>query len=393
MTGPLQGLKVVEMAGQGPVPFAGMQLADLGAEVLRLERPTGRTVKLAPPRFDVVARGRRSVAIDMKAEGAAELVLGLLEEADVFLEGFRPGVCERLGIGPEPALRANPRLVYARVTGWGQDGPRALQGGHDINYIAVTGALAAIGEKGRAPVPPLNLVGDFGGGGMSALVGILAALYGVEHGLPGQVVDVAMVEGVNTLLATAHGYQGAGVLVDERESNFVDGGAPYYRAYECADGNHVAVGAVEPQFFRALVTTLGVDIDPAGQMDRSRWPEMRKQLADAFATRSRDAWVELFDGVDACVSPVLTLGEAHTDPQLVAREALQVVDGVPQPAPSPRFSRTPAEVGAPPRRPGSDTRTALADWGVAAERVEELLGAGVVHEPEPQGDVGAAGSR
>lgn len=381
MTGPLTGLKVVEMAGQGPVPFAGMYLADMGAEVLRLERPTGRTVKLAPPRFDVVARGRRSVAIDMKADGAAELVLELLTEADVFLEGFRPGVCERLGVGPEAALERNPSLVYARVTGWGQDGPRAQEGGHDINYIAVTGALDAIGEKDRRPVPPLNLVGDFGGGGMSALTGILAALYAVGRGFPGQVVDVAMVEGVNGLLATAHGYQSAGVTVDSRESNFVDGGAPYYRTYECSDGRYIAVGAVEPQFFRALVETLGVEADLADQGNRDRWPAIRHTFAKAFARKTRDEWVRSFDGVDACFSPVLTLAEASSDPQLIARDAIRVRDGVSQPTPSPKFSATPGEVGHAPRPPGTDTRSALADWGIAPNRVGDLIDTRVVFEP------------
>lgn len=378
MSGPLAGLRVVEMAGQGPVPFAGMQLADMGAEVIRLERPTGRTVKLAPPQFDVVARGRRSVAIDMKAPAAAELVLDLLRHADVFLEGFRPGVCERLGVGPEAALAANPNLVYARVTGWGQDGPRALQGGHDINYVAVTGALAAIGEKGRTPVPPLNLIGDFGGGGMSAVVGILAALHSVGRGGAGQVVDVAMVEGVNTLLATAHGYESAGVLVDERESNFVDGGAPYYRVYECADGDYIAVGAVEPQFFRQLVSTLQVDVDPDEQSDRAQWPQMRETFTTAFLTRSRDEWMDAFEGVDTCVTPVLKLREAHTDPQLIAREALETRDGVSQPAPSPRFLGTPSRAGHPPRTPGADTRGALADWGIAAQQIDDLIASGTV---------------
>lgn len=382
MSGPLQGLRVVEMGGQGPVPFAGMALADMGAEVLRLERASGRTVKLVDPRFDVVARGRRSVAVDMKAPGAADLVVDLVKGADVFLEGFRPGVCERLGIGPEECLAANPRLVYARVTGWGQDGPRALQGGHDINYVAVTGALAAIGEKGRDPVPPLNLVGDFGGGGMSALVGILAAVHAVQRGLPGQVVDVAMVEGVNTLLATAHGYHGAGALVDERESNFVDGGAPHYRTYRCADGQHVAVGAVEPQFFAALVQTLGVDVDLADQHRREHWPSIRATFEVAFLARTRDEWVKAFDGVDACVSPVLTIAEAQADPHLAARGAITVRDGVPQPEPSPRFSVTPSRIGDPPRVPGQDTRSALGDWGIDPGRTEDLLSEGVLHQAE-----------
>lgn len=380
-TGPLDGVRVLEMAGQGPVPFAGMVLADMGADVLRLERSTGRTVKLVPPRFDVVGRGRRSVAIDMKAPGAADLVLDLARTADVFLEGFRPGVCERLGVGPDACLTANPSLVYTRITGWGQDGPRAQLGGHDINYVAVTGALNAIGERSGPPVPPLNLVGDFGGGGMSALIGVLAALQAVARGGPGQVVDVSMAEGVATLLATTYGYHSAGALSDERESNFVDGGSPHYRTYRCADGGYVAVGAVEPVFFKRLVETLDVDVDPALQHDRAAWPRIRRCLEASFATRTRDEWAEIFSRVDACVSPVLDLGEAHNDAQLDARGALLEVDDVRQPAPSPRFSRTPTTAGHPPRPPGTDTRSALAAWGVAGAAVRALLDAGVVSEP------------
>ena len=378
--GPLAGVRVVELGGQGPVPFAGMVLSDLGAEVLRLERPTGRTVKLVDPRFDVVARGRRSVAMDLKAAGATALVLNLVRSADVFLEGFRPGVCERLGIGPDACLAANQHLVYARITGWGQDGPRSQLGGHDINYVAVTGALHAIGERNGPPVPPLNLVGDFGGGGMSAIVGVLAALHTVSRGGPGQVVDVSMAEGVATLLATTYGYQSAGALSPERESNFVDGGSPHYRTYRCADGRYVAVGAVEPVFFARLVEALEVDVDPADQHDRSRWPAIRAAFEDAFATRTRDEWAALFSEVDACVSPVLSFAEASTDAQLQARDALLERDGVVQPAPSPRFSATPGLPGQPPRAPGSDTRQALADWGVPANEVEHLLEVGVVSQ-------------
>jgi alpha-methylacyl-CoA racemase len=385
MSGPLAGVRVIELAGQGGVPFACALLADMGAEVLRLERSTGRAVKLVGPEFDVVARGRRSVAIDLKAEGAAALVLELVRSADVLVEGFRPGVCERLGIGPDECLAANPRLVYARVTGWGQDGPRALLGGHDINYIAATGALAAIGERGRRPMPPLNLVGDFAAGGMAALVGILAALHAARAGGngagDGQVVDIAMVDGVATLLATAYGYHSAGALSDEREANFVDGGSPHYRTYECADGRYVAVGAVEPVFFERLVSTLGVDVDPAAQLDRDQWEDIAAKLAAAFATRSRDEWAATFGDVDACVTPVLGLGEAVGDPHLVARGVLVRRQGVVQPAPAPRFSATPAELSAPPRVPGADTESALADWGIEAQRIAALVAAGALSVP------------
>jgi alpha-methylacyl-CoA racemase len=378
LSGPLRGLRVIEIAGQGPVPFAGMQLADMGAEVLRLERPGGRTVKLVAAQFDVVGRGRRSVAIDLKAAGAAQLVLDLVASADVLLEGFRPGVCERLGIGPEPCLQANPRLVYTRITGWGQDGPRAQQGGHDINYIAVTGALAAIGERGRPPMPPLNLVGDFGGGGMSALLGILAALYEVNRSGQGQVIDVAMAEGVTSLLATAHGYNSAGATTDERESNFMDGGSPHYRTYRCSDGGYVAVGAVEPVFFERLVAALGVDVDPADQLNRTAWPRIQECLAAAFAQRSRDEWTALFAEIDACVSPVLSLSEAAADPQILARQAVVTRDGLSQPAPAPRFSRTASVLASKPRMPGADTVSALTDWGIPAGTVDTLLATGTL---------------
>ncbi|GAB3079757.1 CaiB/BaiF CoA-transferase family protein [Intrasporangium mesophilum] len=380
--GPLAGVRVLELAGLGPVPFTGMVLADLGAEVLRLERPTGRSIRLVDDRFDIVGRGRSSAAVDLKAEGAAELVASLASKADIFVEGFRPGVCERLGIGPDRLQAANPALVYARITGWGQDGPRARLGGHDINYIAVTGALAAIGEKGRRPMPPLNLVGDFGGGGMLALTGILAALVSARSTGRGQVVDVAMVDGVATLLATAHGYRSAGATSDERESNFMDGGSPHYRTYECADGGYVAVGAVEPVFFGNLVEALGVDVSVDEQLDRSRWPHITAELERAFKERTRDEWAAVFTDVDACVSPVLTLAEAATDPQVAARDTLVRRDGVTQPAAAPRFSATPGSVGRPPRRAGADTREALSQWGVPADRLDGLLASGAVVQAE-----------
>jgi alpha-methylacyl-CoA racemase len=380
--GPLAGVRVLELAGLGPVPFAGMMLADLGADVLRLERPTGRSVRLVPDRFDVPARGRRSVAVDLKAASAPGLISTLARTANVFIEGFRPGVCERLGIGPDALLAANPALVYARITGWGQEGPRARLGGHDINYIAVTGALAAIGERGRRPMPPLNLVGDFGGGGMFAVTGILAALVAARSNGAGQVVDVAMVDGVSSLLATAHGYRSAEATTDERESNFMDGGSPHYRTYECADGGHVAVGAVEPVFFAALVEALGVDVRVEDQLDRTKWPQIAAAFTAAFATRTRDEWAAVFQHVDACVSPVLTLVEAGLDPQISARRTLIERDGVRQPAAAPRFSRTPAEIGGPPRRAGADTRAALAEWGVSTDETELLLTSGAIFQTD-----------
>ena len=376
--GPLDGIRVIEIAGLGPTPFACMMLADMGADVLRLERPSGRTIRLVPDSYDVPSRGRRSVAVDLKAPGAADLVLYLAQCSDVLVEGYRPGVCERLGIGPKPCLAANSRLVYTRITGWGQEGPRTHLGGHDINYIAVTGALSAIGERGRKPVPPLNLLGDFGGGGMLAVVGTLAALIEVQRHGHGQVVDAAMIDGVSSLLATTHGYASAGTFAAERGTNFTDGGAPYYTTYRCADDGYVAVGAVEPVFFARLVETLGVPVSPDDQMDRAKWAEITQLIADVFAQRTRDEWAAVFSEVDACVSPVLAMHEAASDGQVAARRTLVTRDGVTQPAPAPRFAATPTSIGQPPRRPGEDTVQALTQWGVAAQEVERLLAAGIV---------------
>lgn len=378
MSGPLDGIRILEIAGLGPTPYACMLLSDMGAEVLRLERSTGRTIRLVPDSFDVPSRGRQSVAIDLKAPDAAALVLDLARRSDVFVEGYRPGVCERLGIGPKECLDVNPRLVYTRITGWGQDGPRAHLGGHDINYIAVTGALAAIGERGGKPVPPLNLLGDFGGGGMLAVIGVLGALVEVQRHGRGQVVDVAMIDGVSSLLATTHGYASAGAISYERGSNFMDGGAPYYATYLCADGGYVAVGAVEPVFFGRLVEALGVAVRPDDQLDRSRWPEIERAFASVFATRTRDEWADLFSTVDACVSPVLAMDEVAADEQVAARGTVITRDGVTQPAAVPRFSATPAEPGLPPRLAGEDTVAALTSWGVGADEVERLIAAGAV---------------
>jgi alpha-methylacyl-CoA racemase len=367
---------VLELAGIGPAPFACMLLADMGAEVLRLERPGGGATSLLG-KFDILARGRRSVAIDLKAAGATELALDLVGQADVLIEAFRPGVAERLGLGPDECLAANPRLVYARMTGWGQDGPLAARVGHDIDYAAITGAIAAIGEPGRKPVPPLNLVADFGGGAMYCVTGVLAALLERATSGLGQVIDVAMVDGVTSLLSMAHSQRAVGVGIDERGSNMLDGGTPYYDTYRCSDGEYMAVGALEAQFFAELVRVLAIPDLPA-QGDREQWPKMRALFEATFASRSRAEWIEAFEGIDACVAPVWRLGESLSDPHLVARESLVDVDGVVQPNVAPRFSRTPGVVGRPARAAGADTTDALRDWGINPQTIETLITAGAV---------------
>lgn len=360
-----------------------MLLSDLGADVLRLERPAGRRTPFVATKFDVPARGRRSVAIDLKAADSAQLVLSLVARADVLLEPFRPGVAERLGIGPDVCLRASPGLIYARITGWGQTGPLAERAGHDINYAAVAGALGAIGEHGRKPVPPLNLVADFGGGGMLCVVGVLAALVERASSGLGQVVDVGMVDGVSTLLAAAHGYRSAGAISDERGTNALDGGAPYYDTYACADGKYIAVGAIEPRFFAELVRVLGIKDDVPPQKEKARWPELRERIAAQFASRSRADWINAFEGIDACVSPVLSLSEVMLNPHIAARQAIVEIDGVVQPSPAPRFSRTPGTIGVPPREPGQDTVAALQEWGLTEGEIDSLLDTRAVVEWQP----------
>jgi alpha-methylacyl-CoA racemase len=374
--GPLAGIKVVELAGIGPAPHACMLLGDLGAEVLQLTRPGGGMHSFLG-RYDVLARGRRSVAIDLKAPGATDLVLELVREADVLVEAFRPGVAERLGVGPDVCLAANPRLVYARMTGWGQDGPLSPRVGHDIDYAAIAGAISAIGEPGRKPVPPLNLVADFGGGAMFCVTGVLAALLERATSGAGQVIDVAMVDGVSSLLAMAHGQRSAGIMSDERGTNLLDGGAPYYDTYRCADGEYLALGAIEPQFFAELVRVLDLADVPA-QGDVAAWPRMREQFAETIARRTRAEWIETFDGVDACVSPVWRLSEAAADPHLRQRRTLVDIDGVIQPGVAPRFSRTPGAIGDAAKQPGADTAEALADWGVDVATIDRLLAAGTI---------------
>jgi alpha-methylacyl-CoA racemase len=362
--GPLAGLKVVELAAIGPAPHACMVLADLGADVVRVERPAGRGIQLSGS-VDQLQRGRRSVAADLKSEDGRALVLSLAERADVLVEGLRPGVAERLGVGPDECLARNPKLVYARMTGWGQNGPLADRAGHDINYIGLTGALHAIGRKGERPVPPLNLVGDFGGGSMLLLVGILSALWEAQRSGEGQVVDAAMVDGASLLTQMVWSFRGLGVWKDERGVNLLDGGAPFYDTYTCADGRHVAVGALEPQFYAALLE--GLEVEPDGlphQMDQSGWPKLREAFTERFASRTRDEWAATFAGTDACVSPVLTFAEAAEHPHNRERETHVEIEGVVQPAPAPRFSRTAPPTPSAPPEPGADTEAVLADWGV-----------------------------
>jgi alpha-methylacyl-CoA racemase len=379
--GPLTGLRVVELAGIGPAPYACMLLAELGADLIRVDRPGGGGIFVDPSQ-DALNRSRPSVAVDLKSAGGREVLLRLLDSADVLVEGLRPGVLERLGAGPDEVLARNPRLVYARMTGWGQDGPLAQRAGHDINYLGLTGALHAIGTADK-PVVPLNIGADFGGGSMFLLVGILAALVERATSGRGQVVDAAMVDGASSLITMVYGLLGSGLWQDRRAANLLDGGAPFYDTYTCADGRHVAVGALEPQFYAAFVDGLRlVDPLPGAQYDVAHWPEHRRRFAEAFVTRPRDEWADLFAGTDACVTPVLGLTEAPSHAHLAARGTFVERDGASQPAPAPRFSRTPGAVRGAPRRPGADTRSVLSDWGFSVDEVDELLAAGAVAETD-----------
>jgi alpha-methylacyl-CoA racemase len=361
MTGPLQGLRVIELAGIGPGPHAAMILGDLGADVVRVERPS----KSDKPSNDYLLRSRRSIAANLKDPGDRDIVLRLISKADVLIEGFRPGVTERLGLGPEDCAKVNERLIYARMTGWGQTGPRAHQAGHDINYISLNGILHAIGRVNERPVPPLNLVGDFGGGSMFLLVGVLAALWERERSGKGQTIDAAMVDGSSVLAQMQWAFRASGLWSDVRGSNMLDTGAPYYDTYECADGRHVAVGSIEPQFYAELLEKLG--LDPAelpGQNDVARWPELRARLAETFASHDRDHWAAVFATSDACVTPVLSFGEVeseshNTDRQTFYRDGTGIF-----PAPAPRFSRTMPGQPNRPGVPGADTEAVLKDWGV-----------------------------
>jgi len=380
MGGPLAGVRVLELAGIGPGPFCGMLLADMGADVLRVDRLEGTDLGLPlDPKFDVMARGRRSIALDLKQPQAVEIVLALAEKADALIDGFRPGVTERLGLGPEACFARNPRLVYGRVTGWGQDGPLAQAAGHDINYIAISGALHAIGRAGEPPVSPLNLVGDFGGGAMYLAFGIACALLEARVSGRGQVVDAGMSDGAASLMAIFYGRLAAGKWRDERGVNTLDGGSPWYAVYETADRKFIAIGAIEGRFYAELVKRLGLDATTLpGQHDRARWPELRDVLAATFKSKSRDEWCKVLEGSDVCFAPVLSLAEAPMHPHNRARGTFVERDGVTQPAPSPRFSRTPGEIVRSAPQRGQGGGAALADWGFDGATIARFRADGAV---------------
>jgi alpha-methylacyl-CoA racemase len=372
--GPLTGLKIVEFAGIGPGPFCGMLLADLGADVVRIDRKGGRGGAAS----DITARGRRSVAFDLKNPASIEACLRLLESADGLIEGFRPGVMERLGLGPDVVLKRNPRLVYGRMTGWGQTGPLAHAAGHDMNYIAISGALHAIGTEEK-PVPPLNLVGDFGGGALYLAFGLLAAVIHARATGEGQVVDCAMSDGAASLMAMFYGFKAAGMWQDARRTNLLDGGAHFYDTYQCSDGRWVSIGSIEPQFYALLLEKTGItDPDFQRQMDRTAWPQLRGKLAAVIATKSQAEWSALMEGTDVCFAPVLDLAEAPKHPHNTARQAFVEVAGVTQPAPAPRFSQTPGAIQGPPPQVGAHDREALAEWGFAEADIQRLTEAGAI---------------
>jgi alpha-methylacyl-CoA racemase len=374
--GPLKGLRVIEMVGIGPCPFAAMMLADMGADVIRIDRkPDPNTPNPYPTlgtKFDVMARGRRSLALDVKHPRARQLLLDLVTKADALVEGFRPGVMERLGLGPDVCMDRNPKLVYGRVTGWGQTGPLAPAAGHDLNYVALSGMLHAMGDADRPPSPPLNLVGDFGGGGMMLAFGVVCAMLEARTSGRGQVVDSAMTDGAALLGAMMYGLRAHGSWSAARGANFIDGGAPFYATYACADGKFIAVGAIEPQFYARLLALTGAS-DPAfaRQWDRNDWPTLKEKFAALFATRTRDDWCALLEGTDVCFAPVLDMDEAPRHPHNAARGTFVDVDGVTQPGPAPRFSRTPGQAG-PVASPGQDGAAILADWGWTEDAIATL---------------------
>ncbi|MES2494423.1 MAG: CaiB/BaiF CoA-transferase family protein [Pseudomonadota bacterium] len=378
--GPLAGIRVVEMSNIGPGPFCGMVLADMGATVLRVDRPVAGDLGLAiEPRFDLPNRGKQGIAIDLKRPQGVRTVRDLAARADLLIEGFRPGVMERLGLGPDVLLGDNPRLVYGRLTGWGQNGSLAAMAGHDINYLGVTGALASIGPPGGDPVPPLNLVGDFAGGSLYLAMGLLAALLETRQSGQGQVIDAAMVDGVTSLMAMHVGYRQAGIWNLERGSNPVDGGAPYYQCYRTSDGYHMAAGPVEQRFYRIMVDKLGLMLaELPDRDDPDNWPALRQILQERFASRTREEWTAMFTGTDACVTPVYDLDEAQTSPIAAERGLFTVVDGVTMPVPAPRFSRTVALAPQGAQDPTSITRDSLVAWGLSEWEVADLVEKGVI---------------
>ena len=381
--GPLEGVRIVELAGIGPAPFCAMLLSDMGAEVIRVDRAanvghdTGREGE--DPRFALLQRGRRNLAVDLKNPAGVAAVLRLIDQADALVEGFRPGVMERLGLGPKVCLPRNPKLVYGRMTGWGQNGPIAHTAGHDINYIALSGALHAIGEAGGPPVPPLNLIGDFGGGALYLAMGVLAGIISARTTRKGQVIDCSMVEGSASLMMMMYGALAAGAWHEERGRNRTDGGAHFYHVYETQDGEYVAVGSIEPQFYALLLQHTGLEGDslPA-QMDKSAWPAMRQRLADIFRQKTRAEWTAIMQQTDICFAPVLRMSEAIDHPHNRYRQSFVEIDGVAQPAPAPRFLGTPTQVQRPPARTGEHTDAILADWGFSEGEIAALRMAGAV---------------
>jgi alpha-methylacyl-CoA racemase len=380
MPGPLTGCRVIELAGIGPGPFSAMMLADMGAEVVRVDRAQLVTDRDPDqPSRDLINRGRRSVGVDLKHPDGVETVLKLVEQADALIEGFRPGVAERLGIGPDTCLSRNPRLVYGRMTGWGQEGPYASMSGHDINYIALSGALSAFGRVGDPPVPPLNLIGDFGGGGMLMAYGIVCGLLEVQRSGEGQVIDAAMLDGSALLATFIYGMRAMGAWQDERGTNILDTGAWFYEVYETADGEYVSFGSLEPQFYAELIRLTGLaDESLPEQMDRTTWPAMKDRLAAVIKTRTREEWCRIMDGTDVCFAPVLGMGETPSHPHIRHRATFVDVAGVAQPAPAPRFSRTPGAITMPPPHAGQHTVEVLTDWGFGEADVAKLMETGAI---------------
>jgi len=379
--GPLAGYKVIEIAGIGPGPFCAMMLADMGADVLRIDRAANVGVddKGASAK-EVLNRGRRSVAVDLKSSAGKQLILDLVAQSDALLEGFRPGVMERLGLGPEDCMAMNEKLVYGRITGWGQEGPWAKMSGHDINYIAIAGALHAFGRRDEKPTPPINLVGDFGGGGMLMAFGIVCGLLETAKSGQGQVIDAAMLDGSALLMTMMHGYMAMGQWQDERGVNLLDTGAHHYDVYETADGKYLSIGALEPQFYAEFLEKTGLNEDPdfAKPMDQSKWVALKEKVATRVKTKTRDEWADIFDGSDACVAPVLNMREAPSHPHNAARDTFIQVNGIDQAAPAPRFSRTQTGRPTPPPTSGEHSYSALADWGFTADRIDALIEAGAV---------------
>ncbi len=377
MAGPLSGYRIIELAGIGPGPFAAMMLADMGAEVIRVERAqavSGRGHE--GPHFDVLLRGRRNIAMDLKHPDGVTALLDLVASADALIEGFRPGVMERLGVGPDMCLERNPRLVFGRMTGWGQSGMYANAAGHDINYISLAGALAHFGRDGQAPVPPLNMVGDFGGGGMFLAFGVVCAVLEAQRSGRGQVVDAAMVDGTAVLMSMFWAFKDIGLFDENRRgANLLDTGAHFYDVYRCADGEYISIGSIEPQFYSELLRLTGLEGDPefARQMDKTTWPHLKQRLAELFASRTRDEWCAVMETTDVCFAPVLTMSEAAQHPHNIERGTFVEIAGTPQPAPAPRYSRTPAEISRPPAHPGQHSEEILRDWGFDAARIETLI--------------------